>query len=252
MNIITKLKEEVLMNWLISANGKKYEHMSAFEKWGYIDWRQNKNKFSVGDYVFIYATVPIQKILYKCRVDKINMNSNEIENDSEFWKDKSEYKKSLSGKFMRLELLKSTYSDLLGLEKLVENGLKVAPQGPMKLMGDLDKYICNCFEEIDSTKLQRFLFCNVAYMKNYNGITCDDRPSNGGSYIVKTGDALEKNNFTLCDDGIFRGFVETKNSKGYASRAKPNSIHIERIDPFASHEESINNVMVVFCAKKRR
>ena len=32
------------MKWIISANGRLYDHASAFDKWGYIDWRQNKTK----------------------------------------------------------------------------------------------------------------------------------------------------------------------------------------------------------------
>ena len=42
------------MNWMISANGKMYDHASSFAAFGFIDWRQRAN-YSVGDVVFIYC-----------------------------------------------------------------------------------------------------------------------------------------------------------------------------------------------------
>lgn len=41
-----------MQKWMISANGKIYDHASAFDKWGYIDWRQ-RAKFNNGDIVYI-------------------------------------------------------------------------------------------------------------------------------------------------------------------------------------------------------
>ena len=41
------------MVWLISAKRSRYDHASAFAKFGFIDWRQNIN-YQVGDMVYIY------------------------------------------------------------------------------------------------------------------------------------------------------------------------------------------------------
>lgn len=35
----------------------------------------------------------------------------------------------------------------------------------------------------------RILFCNIAWMKYYNGITDDDKPENGGSWVKENGNA---------------------------------------------------------------
>ena len=48
--------------------------------------------------------------------------------------------------------------------------------------------------EFDLSK-RRVLFCNVAYMKYYIGITEDDFPINGGKYVNEEFDATEKYNF---------------------------------------------------------
>ena len=57
---------------------------------------------------------------------------------------------------------------------------------------------------------KRILFCNITYMKYYQGITKEDKPVNGGSYIGDTGDAIEKYNFYVRSNGMVFGFVETK------------------------------------------
>ena len=38
------------MRWLISANGKMYNHKKAFDEFWYIDWRQRAN-YKVGDII---------------------------------------------------------------------------------------------------------------------------------------------------------------------------------------------------------
>ena len=49
------------MEWIISANHNKYDHVRAFKELPYIDWKQNAN-YSVGDKVFIYSTKPVSAI----------------------------------------------------------------------------------------------------------------------------------------------------------------------------------------------
>ena len=47
-------------------------------------------------------------------------------------------------------------------------------------------------------------------MKYYQGITKEDKPVNGGSYIGDTGDAIEKYNFYVRSNGMVFGFVESE------------------------------------------
>ena len=98
---------------------------------------------------------------------------------------------------------------------------------------------------------RRILFCNIAYMRFYDD-NIFDKPVNGGSYVRLEKDAYEKYNFQECEDGFYRGFVETKHREGYQQGIKNNTynqIHIENIDPGYKNEESIDNVLVVLCAK---
>ncbi|MCF6213353.1 MAG: HNH endonuclease [Flavobacteriaceae bacterium] len=136
------------MNWIISANSNIYDHSSSFEHFGFIDWRQGKNKFKIGDTVYIYCTRPLKMIQYKCLVKKTDLNSSEIRNDKEYWKDIDEYLKSIEGKFMRLKLIEQVSNDKMRLNALKENGLKSAPQGPIKIKNnELLNYIETYFTD---------------------------------------------------------------------------------------------------------
>ena len=124
------------MNWIISANSRMYDHSSSFEHYGSIDWRQGNAKFEVGDVVYIYCTRPLMMLQYKCIVERINLNSSEIRDDKEYWLDDSEYYKALDGKFMTLRLLEQVSNHHMTLKMLKENGLKAAPQGPVRIKDD--------------------------------------------------------------------------------------------------------------------
>lgn len=104
----------------------------------------------------------------------------------------------------------------------------------------------------------RLLFCNIARMDYYKGIFPGvDEPQFGGSYVDQTGDAYEKYNFepinihfedgSLPDGQYCLGFVETKSSKD-----GQNQLYIERIEGCQdmTGEESVDDVLVIFCAKR--
>jgi 5-methylcytosine-specific restriction protein A len=134
------------MKWMISANGKMYDHAKAFAKWGYIDWRQHA-KYSAGDIVYIYCTKPYQKVMYKTKVIKANMPFSECQDDKEFWIDLEEYEKAKTGTYAHLELVEQVDSDKLQLQRLLAYGLKVAPQGPIKVKEQLSEYLDRYFDD---------------------------------------------------------------------------------------------------------
>lgn len=129
-----------MQKWMIPANGNMYDHASAFEKWGYIDWRQ-RAKFSNGDFVYIYCTIPYKKVMYKTVVEKHSIPFSECTDDKEFWHDVKEYEKALKGKYARLKLIDQADSEYLSLDALRQIGLKAAPQGPIKVNEKLASYL---------------------------------------------------------------------------------------------------------------
>ena len=100
-----------MTNWLISANGEKYNHDYYFDTFGYIDWQRYNFHYEVNDIVYIYSTIP-QKIMYKTIVEGTDETFSEATDN-----------------FVRLRLLEKIDEDRLSLENLKENGLKHPPQG---------------------------------------------------------------------------------------------------------------------------
>ncbi len=227
------------MNWIIPANGKKYNHEEAFKKWGFIDWKQNV-KYEIGDIVYIYCALPIKKILYKCKVIKINMSFSECKDDREFWKDQQDYESGKNSFFSRLELLVQTNSESLNLNNLLNNGLNGVPQGPVKISERLVSYIEKSFNEIGCSNKQRILYCRVGYMESYNGIL-NDTITNGGSYN-KNNVGHEIYNFQN-NEGVYYGYVQSKS----------NTINLKRIDSQINDDaEFIDDVLVVWVATKEK
>lgn len=227
------------MNWLISANGKIYNHNQAFKKWGYIDWKQI-GRYEIGDIVYIYCTIPVQKIIYKCEVIKNNMTYDQCEDDREFWYDIKNYESSKDGLYARLKLLEDVDTEYLGIERLKQNGLKAAPQRPIKISDELSNYINKYFNSgYDIMTKKRILYCRIGYMKNYNGIIDDIGPKGGGAYN-KENIGHEIYNFSE-SDGRFYGYVQPPS----------NSINIKRIDyRISDNDEKIEDVLVVWVATK--
>lgn len=133
-------------NWIIPANSKRYDFFSAFNNNNFIDWTK-KAKYEEGDIVYLYCTKPQQKIMYKTIIDKIFTSSNSEVNDRKYWINKNEFdeSKNIKKDFIRLKLLKYTDDENLFLDNLKDNGLKTAPQGPLrvneKLLSYIEKYI---------------------------------------------------------------------------------------------------------------
>ncbi len=133
------------MNWILSANSKKYNHHKAFEDYGYIDWTQKYN-IQINDIIYIYCTRPIKRIEFKCVVEKTNLSFSEIRDDKDYWLDLESYKNSLNRKYMRIKIIDQIRSDDLSFDFLKQNGLNGNLQGGQRVFGDLLQYIEKSFE----------------------------------------------------------------------------------------------------------
>ncbi|MGD9678328.1 MAG: tetratricopeptide repeat protein [Vulcanibacillus sp.] len=81
------------------------------------------------------------------------------------------------------------------------------------------------------------IFCNIAWMKNYLGITDNDKPINGGQWVKETGSAGERFNFRDYNGKCY-GYVM---GRGDLALEK----HYENCN---SHTSFINNVLVIWVA----
>ena len=82
-----------------------------------------------------------------------------------------------------------------------------------------------------------YIFCNISWMKYYNGLTEEDRPKNGGVLIKDPSDVFEKDNF--------RDF----NGKCYGYVRSGGSILLDKhFRSVAQGAKSLQGVTVIWCA----
>ena len=82
---------------------------------------------------------------------------------------------------------------------------------------------------------QKIIFFRTPWMNHYKGITKDDIPQNGGSWVKENNDAHEAYNFTNC-------------GRYYYGFAQPNRLDLSRIEN--TKEEFIDNTLVIFFSTK--
>lgn len=102
---------------LFTANGKVYDHQAAFDRYGYIDWKQPK-KCEIGDIVFIYVGASVKKIKYRTVITEKNLL---IDATKEFWKEPGHA--NAANLYCRVQLLETIDSDKLSSDKLFKKGL---------------------------------------------------------------------------------------------------------------------------------
>lgn len=154
--------------WLRSANYKLYNHEKAFEENKFIDWSQGHNKYEIGDIVFIYATKPFQKIMYKTRIEKMNLRFEETIDDKKYFTKYGKNKEVNKDKlYLRLKLIQKFNDDRLNLNFLKKNGLKNPPQGPQRIKEKLLMYLKDIIGENQIQKTETDEIKNIE--KEYIG-----------------------------------------------------------------------------------
>ena len=89
--------------------------------------------------------------------------------------------------------------------------------------------------------MKKIVFCNIAWMKNYCGITEDDKPYNGGSYVEENGDAAESCNF-LPNNHYCYGYFASKGQ----------NLNLSRIDKTVGKDVSkIAGITVIWVANRK-
>ena len=181
-----------MQKWIIPSNPNVYDSAASFEKNGFIDWRQNKNKYEPGDIVYLYISRTERKVMFKTIVEKIDIPSSEVTPDKEFWIDLDEYNKEYTDKYCRIRLLEQTDRNELSYDCLKKNGLKGKIQSSQRLDDSLADYIEKYFKlessaypdsdipenyyegAVTTTKINRYERNSIARKKciEYHGYEC--------------------------------------------------------------------------------
>ncbi|HFU4174227.1 TPA: AAA family ATPase [Streptococcus suis] len=130
------MRDNIITEWIISGNPKKYNVVDAFHELGKVDWKQSTN-ISEGDIVYIYVSDTIQAVRFKCRANIVNMKRPDID-DSKF--DVSGEFDGTYGSYMELEMLEE-FPETLFSRKILENHGFSSPQSPIRLPVQLKTYM---------------------------------------------------------------------------------------------------------------
>lgn len=75
-----------IKHWIRSYDPTIYNFIRALKEQGYVHWNQKKNKYSVGDIIYLYASRPIQRIVYKLEVVATDIEYYEgLDNDEDYY-----------------------------------------------------------------------------------------------------------------------------------------------------------------------
>ncbi len=88
--------------------------------------------------------------------------------------------------------------------------------------------------------MSKFIFCNIAHMKYYRGITDDDKPANGGQYVTKTGKAYECYNFFPVNHFCY-GYFQHVGGK----------LDLARVDKAGRNSDVLHGITVIFVANRK-
>lgn len=136
------------MEWIRTANLKKYDVVQAFKKKDHLDWVKSGFDIAVGDTVYIYVGKPYSKIMYKTSCVASHVEPAERIDDREFWGNPKEF--NLQSDRIRLSKIASIDSPDLSIETFhALNLVKNTIQGAYKSANypALFSYIRDCFSE---------------------------------------------------------------------------------------------------------
>lgn len=85
--------------------------------------------------------------------------------------------------------------------------------------------------------MAKVVFCNIAWMKLYSGITDNDQPKNGGAFVKENNDACESFNF----------YPYNHYCLGYV-RAPVERLNLARVEDVPDDVDKIDDVTVIWVA----
>ena len=88
--------------------------------------------------------------------------------------------------------------------------------------------------------MSKIIFLNIAWMKNYRGVTEDDKPVNGGKYVVENGTAYECYNFFPVNHFCYGYFQHVGQQ-----------LNLERVDKIAENADAVQDVTIIWVANRK-
>ena len=128
-----------MTHWMITYNQQEFDIYNCLKDLGTTDWPQQKNKFQVGDIVYMYCSRPIMRITHKMRITKIDVSRQEHKDETLYLS--PDYIDN-GAPYIRLELISDKKSHKLSRNELINHGMnQYSGRGRQKINGELLDYI---------------------------------------------------------------------------------------------------------------
>lgn len=88
--------------------------------------------------------------------------------------------------------------------------------------------------------MSKIVFCNIAHMKYYRGITADDKPVNGGKFVQENGTAYECYNFFPVNHFCY-GYFQHRGDK----------IDLSRVEEVEDSVNVLHDITVIWVANRK-
>ncbi len=135
--------------WVRAYDNKRYRVADFIRDNGFIDWNQ-RNRFQVGDVLFLYATAPASRLTFAMEVSAVDLPWQQTADDSEYFISQEHYDHWLSHReltlYSRYTLIRELHSPCLTLSNLREHGFNGAPRSPRRLYPETIDYILGHLE----------------------------------------------------------------------------------------------------------
>ena len=133
------------MEWIIPANPKNFRVDDALSELEILEWSKTNNLKACepGDILYIYQSLPISAITWKCVALDVDIEQGEID-DSDYYTYYCSTEDALFGPKIRIKaLFRFENTEALSFRNLKLHGLTSNIQGPMRVTPELSKYIAS-------------------------------------------------------------------------------------------------------------
>ena len=124
-----------MTHWILIHNPNYFDLDRLVLNRDTIDWHQGRNRYDVGDIVYLYSSAPEKRIKYRGTVIDTDISELDVIDDSPYWKDGMKFDDN-SKRWIRIRIDGTSKDGTLGLDDLRRNGLTTPMKGPTKRLSD--------------------------------------------------------------------------------------------------------------------
>lgn len=196
--------------WLIPSNKRRFDLEGCFAEFGEVYWTMNNNyqQMKSGDTGYVYSADPDKAIIFRFEVIYAHLSYKpDMDKDDRFSKTPVDKTKRMKQKFSLIRMTGKADKSALPLRKLVENGMKGAPQSAMIISKEQYSQLLNYIdarfsekEKQESKEVKGIVFTQE--MKQAGGSCRMTFYPGKNIYVINKGSNILDKSFESCGKGM--------------------------------------------------